>query len=189
MADLIAAEALANLLLLTPRRVRQLTAEGVIPKTERGRYDLEPAVQGYIRYLKRGGDASQGDQYNVARARLTTSKADIEELKRQKMEGELVPVYQVVPVWTFAMAALRSRLLSIPSKIAHRIRQCANEVEAQALVKREIEGAMLAASQLTFRAPDAPDGDEPDPSDDPDGDPPDTGPTSGTDGESVGGQV
>ena len=43
---------IAKLLMLTERRVQQLTADGVIPKPERGRYELIPAVQGYIKYLR-----------------------------------------------------------------------------------------------------------------------------------------
>jgi len=39
---------IAKLLLLSERRVQQLTKEGVIPKAERGRYELAPAVQARV---------------------------------------------------------------------------------------------------------------------------------------------
>ena len=47
---------IAKLLMLTERRVQQLTADGVIPKPERGRYELE--VDGklaVIEYRDAGG--------------------------------------------------------------------------------------------------------------------------------------
>lgn len=43
---------IADLLMVSERRVQQLAKEGVIPKAERGRYELVPTVQGYIRYLQ-----------------------------------------------------------------------------------------------------------------------------------------
>src|SRR4030065_330688 len=43
---------ISKLLDLTPRRVQHLANEGVIPRAEKGRYELVPAVRGYIRYLR-----------------------------------------------------------------------------------------------------------------------------------------
>ena len=43
---------IAKLLDLTPRRVQHLANEGVIPRAEKGRYELVSAVRGYIRYLR-----------------------------------------------------------------------------------------------------------------------------------------
>ena len=43
---------IAKLLLLTERRVQQLTREGVLPRADRGRYELAPVVQAYVRYLR-----------------------------------------------------------------------------------------------------------------------------------------
>ena len=46
------ADVLAKLLDISERRVRQLSAEGIIPKGARGRYEMVGAVRGYIRYLR-----------------------------------------------------------------------------------------------------------------------------------------
>ncbi len=57
-------ETIAELLDLTPRRVYQLTNAGIIPKASRGRYELVPAVKGYIKYLRDraiNADAKDGD--------------------------------------------------------------------------------------------------------------------------------
>ena len=64
---------IASLLMLSERRVQQLTREGVIPRAERGRYELVPAVQGYVRYLQeRGGRSSDSPiDYHEQKARLT----------------------------------------------------------------------------------------------------------------------
>ena len=62
---------IAKLLDLTIRRVYQLTNEGVIPRAEKGRYELVPAVQGYIRYLRDravGADALPDESARASRA-------------------------------------------------------------------------------------------------------------------------
>lgn len=43
---------IAKLFNLTERRVQQLAKEGVIPKPEKGKYDLIGCVRGYIAYLQ-----------------------------------------------------------------------------------------------------------------------------------------
>ena len=43
---------IASILNLTERRVQQLAHEGIIPKAERGKYDLIGCVRAYIKYLQ-----------------------------------------------------------------------------------------------------------------------------------------
>ena len=45
-------DVIAKLLDISPRRVQQLSSDGVIPRASRGKYELVPAVQGYIRFLR-----------------------------------------------------------------------------------------------------------------------------------------
>ena len=44
--------AISKLLKLTERRVQQLAKDGIIPKAERGKYDLVSSVHGYVDFLK-----------------------------------------------------------------------------------------------------------------------------------------
>jgi len=51
---LVDSKTIAALFELTPRRIQQLTKEGIITATKEGnanRYDLLPTIQKYIRYL------------------------------------------------------------------------------------------------------------------------------------------
>lgn len=52
---------IARLLLLTEPQVDQLTRDGVLPSAGRGQYELVPAVQGYVRYLKSKSLLEDGD--------------------------------------------------------------------------------------------------------------------------------
>ena len=47
--------AISKLLKLTERRVQQLAKDGIIPKAERGKYDLVGSVHGYVDFLKAVG--------------------------------------------------------------------------------------------------------------------------------------
>ena len=52
MATTYSTTTIAKLLKLSERRVQQLTKDGIIPKVDRGKYELVPAVHGYIDYLR-----------------------------------------------------------------------------------------------------------------------------------------
>ena len=45
-------ETICKLLDLTPARISQLTSQGVIPRQERGRYEVVPVVRAYIKFLR-----------------------------------------------------------------------------------------------------------------------------------------
>lgn len=112
---------IAKLLLLTERRVQQLTEQGVIPKAERGRYELAPAVQGYVKFLRDravggdGADADDGENVKLKRAkrraaevvaaRLESSVIEkaptllrVRELAQQERDAILAWPARVVPI-------------------------------------------------------------------------------------------
>ena len=53
--------AISQLLKLSERRIQQLAKDEVIPKAQRGEYDMIPCVHGYIDYLK----AKIGGEYTA----------------------------------------------------------------------------------------------------------------------------
>ena len=55
----ISLTAISQLLKLTERRIQQLAKDGIVPKADRGEYDMIPVVHAYIDYFnidKGGGD-------------------------------------------------------------------------------------------------------------------------------------
>ena len=111
---------IARLLDLSERRIQQLSREGVIPKAERGQYDLVGAVRGYVVYLRDLAVKAQAGapDFGVERARLIKAKADIAEMDAEGRRGELLPVDAVEVAWTAVLARLRSRLLVLPDRLA-----------------------------------------------------------------------
>ena len=67
---------LAELLIMSERRVAQLAKLGIIQRSERGRYSLQGSVTGYLSSLSRGPEGKA--QLGSDKARLLKAKADIE---------------------------------------------------------------------------------------------------------------
>ena len=116
---------IAKLLCLTPRRVQQLSQEGVIPRAERGRYELAPSVQGYVRYLQEriAGNSKTPYDYHTEKARLVRAQADRAEAELAELNGNLVSAADVAEQWGHLLANMKSRLLAIPSKTAPKLLQ------------------------------------------------------------------
>ncbi|MGR3593085.1 MAG: terminase small subunit, Nu1 [Limimaricola soesokkakensis] len=111
---------IARLLDLTERRVQQLSREGVIPKAERGQYDLIGSVRGYVRYLRdQAVKAKAGaPDYASERARFIRARADLAEMEAEEKRRALLAADQVEAAWVAVLALLRTRLLALPDRLA-----------------------------------------------------------------------
>jgi phage terminase Nu1 subunit (DNA packaging protein) len=135
---------IAKLLELTERRVYQLAAQGVIPRTPQGRYELIPAVRGYIRFLRDraiNADVKEGEEGDHKK-RLMGARADIAEHEAKRLSGELVPVAHVARVWIDAAANVRARLLSIPQKTAPLVSVETDIERCHAVIETQIHEAL-----------------------------------------------
>ena len=148
---------IARLLDLSERRVQQLAHEGVIPKAERGAYDLVGAVRGYVRYLRDLIQKAAGGVSDLPteRTRLVKAKADLAELEACQRRGELVPVADTVLAWTAVTARLRTRLLALPDKLAPLVHDAQSPAAVRALLRSAIHDALadLAATPVSVTPP------------------------------------
>jgi len=128
---------IARLLDLSERRVQQLVHDGVIPKAERGRYELVGAVRGYVRYLRDLVLKSEtgGADYASERARLVKARADLAEMEASRMRGALLAAPEVTAAWTEIVALMRARLLVLPDKLAPLIHETTSIAEARGVLK------------------------------------------------------
>lgn len=139
---------IARFLNLTERRVQQLARDGIIPKPEKGKYDLVRCVQRYVHYLQErayGSGETPSDTYQE-RARLIKAQADKTELEVATLKSELVPVDVVESDWLNHVSACRSRLLAIPSKSAFQIATLKEPDEIERFLKRAINEALAELS-------------------------------------------
>ena len=96
----VSANSLAKLLLLTPRRVRALASDGVIPKLEHGLYPVIGSIRGYFRFLVDGREtAAKTDKIFLARVRLLSAQADLADMTVEEQRGDLIRATAVREHW------------------------------------------------------------------------------------------
>jgi len=144
MATTVPLDTICKLLDLTPQRIGQLAKEGIIPKLERGRYELVPVVRGYIQYLRMGNlkrDLPE-DDYTTHRMRLTRARADIMEMEKAQMEERLIPADDIEAAWLEAAANMRAKMLSLPTKASPDIFAAESLAEVKSVLKEHIFEAL-----------------------------------------------
>jgi phage terminase Nu1 subunit (DNA packaging protein) len=97
----VATAELAEILHISPRRIRELVADGILPREDRGRFDVTRCAKAYIHFLGRPEVAERraaamglsGDKrISSARHSLLAAQAARTELKLAQERGELIPL-------------------------------------------------------------------------------------------------
>lgn len=140
---------IAKLLMVSERRIQQLSADGVIPKSDRGRYELAPAVQGYIKFLQnRSVDTSSGAvDYHAEKALLTKAQRQTAEVELARLTGEVAYISEFERTWAAKCAAIRQNCLNIPSRAVLQLLGCTDEKEFKQVLKAEITLALDTAAE------------------------------------------
>ena len=150
MADVIEVTEveLAEYLGLSTRRIRQLFKEGVVIKSQRGRYDLKSSVLGYINSIRQAEKKKDVDLEKLKISKEAEGlmherlKKRITELKVQEMEKKLHRSEDVEYFWNTMVLAAKSRLTSIPVKAAPLLVGIEDRKEIQSILKREVAEAL-----------------------------------------------
>lgn len=139
---------LAEYLGLSTRRIRQLFKEGVVIKSQRGRYDLKSSVLGYINSIRHSEAKKDADLEKLKISREAESLMH-ERLKKRKtelvvleMEKKLHRSEDVEYFWNSMVLSAKSRLTSIPVKTAPLLVGIEDRKEIQAILKREVAEAL-----------------------------------------------
>ena len=119
----ISSSVLADLFGLTDRRIRQLADEKIIVRVKRGRYDLSSSVRNYIVHLKTNNDLKEDKtekeiDYDKEHALLERAKREKAELELAAMRGTMHFSEDVERVMNDMLANFRSKVLSIPTRVA-----------------------------------------------------------------------
>lgn len=159
---LVDSKTIAALFELTPRRIQQLTKEGVIAATKEGnanRYDLLPTIQKYIRYLtaKANGrepskkDAETEGRRLEAEADLKRSKADIAALQLKELKGTMHRSDDVEAVMTDLVYSIRSMLAALPGRLAVDVTSAATAAGGVLCARTALAGVRMSDSTRCFR--------------------------------------
>lgn len=138
---------LAEILNLSPRRVQQLAEEGVLVKSSRGKYKAVESIQNFIRQLsKEQSSKASGVDYFDERALHEKAKREKAQLELAVMKGELHRSEDVEFVMNDMIAAFRSRILAIPSKLAPQLAGKTDIPMIQQLLSLETNEALTELS-------------------------------------------
>lgn len=145
---------IAKLLVLTERQVQSLATQGVLPKSERGRYELVPVVQAYIRYLRERTVTADAGRDDVAtlKARIIKAKTRLAEAEADQLDGSLLPRIAVEAAWGKIITNMRARLLALPSKCAPAAHQAASLSEVAAVITAAVHEALDEISRTAVYA-------------------------------------
>ena len=107
-------KAIAQLLGLSEKRIKQLTEDGTIKEFSHGHYKLWPTAKAYITYLQ---NAVGSLDYNAEKASLTKVKREDAELSLSLRRGELHRAVDVEFILTNMLIAFKAKLEALPHKI------------------------------------------------------------------------
>lgn len=134
---------------LNERRFRELVEEGIIPRAERGSYDLDTVRVTYIRHQRAiaSGRASQGAlDPPQERARKDKELADRTALQNAVTRAELFSGSVVTRLVVEAFTNVRTKLLALPTKLAPIVIHLETIPEAQAVINDGVNEALAELS-------------------------------------------
>lgn len=129
------------------------------PISERGGKGKQHQIAAgeYVRWMvRRAAEREDGDllNYDAARTRKMNADAQVAELDLAERRGEVVEVGAVVSVVTDMLAEIKAKLLSIPSRLAHRLAAVGTREAAMEILEKEITGTLneLTADEVVIRS-------------------------------------
>lgn len=127
-------EAISFVFGVTKTRVRQLAKDGM-PKAGHNRFNLIDCVRWYADHLKDKQHAPDAETKRQ-RSRLLKARADKAILEVKEKENALIDMDEVKAVWANHIVSAKTKLLSMPSKLAPVLCDMDDPAEIQAEVKR-----------------------------------------------------
>jgi len=131
----VSTSGLAAVLGITERAVTKLVERKILCREARGCFDLADSVQAYIAHREAVVSAQHGQgAYGKARAELTLERTRLMRLKREELEGRLIPVTEMIAAGTAVCTTVKTRLLGVASKIAPQLINLKTAAQAQEIV-------------------------------------------------------
>lgn len=148
MVEKIAGRALAQLIGVHERTIRDLADAGHVVKLGKATYDRDASILAYCTHLRetaagRGGAAGVAT-LTAERARLAREQADSAALKNAAARGDMIAAADVKAKWIAILTGVRARILAVPSRVRSRAPHLArDEIE---IIDSEIREALEEAS-------------------------------------------
>lgn len=157
--NLQGSDVIAKLFDVTPRRIQQLTKEGVIVATKEGnayKYDLLPTIQRYIKYLsdKANGRDKKDEKTDQEKARaeadLKRAKADMAEIQLKELKGKMHRSEDVETLTSDLVYTIRSMIIALPGRLAVDVAAVSTAPEASELIRAECYAILEELSNYKY---------------------------------------
>lgn len=145
--DQLTAEKFCQITNLSDIRHRQLAKGGYFPPPIKGIYQLTPALQGIIRYLR--DQAAKADTtLEQEKLKKLTAERCLAELKLAKERKEALDAVAVFRAWENIILTIRQKILALPSKIAPRLVYLGEQVAIEEELARELSEALIDLAKI-----------------------------------------
>jgi phage terminase Nu1 subunit (DNA packaging protein) len=143
----ISAEELSQLAGVSTRWIAKLYRDGTLPAPKAGQYPAAETLKKLFAYFR---DALGGvdEALSSQRARLTKSKADMAEMQRARMAGEMLPRSQWIAAGTAIAGAVTSKILAVPPKVAARCALTSKPADVEKIIRQSLEEALEEITRL-----------------------------------------
>lgn len=147
---------LACVLGITARRVRQLSEDGQLLKSDVGRFKLAESVRRYIEIASRARSEQTPEEKQQDKERMTAetslkkSKATKAVLEVSELRGKLHRSEDVNNVMDDLIYTMRSMYLSLPGRLAVDTHNSASSAEAAEIIRKTVYADMKEISRYSY---------------------------------------
>lgn len=145
---------MAKLFDCTGRYIVTLENDGVIKKIARGKYELEPTVTAYIRFLRdrtSNETHSEDIDFHKEKARDTKLQADLREMELAEKRSELIPLEVVTEEVLEVSSIFASNLEAISGRLANDLARCADPAQVHTILFDELRRIRIATAERLQR--------------------------------------
>lgn len=121
---------------LTLARLGQLVSDGWIPRAARNQYQLVPAVQGYIRFLK---DDQRRASKSAVQSRAQEARAKEIELRIAREEKTIIDTAEAIAAVDDVVGGIRADLAGLAARVTR-------DIALRQKIEKEIDGILTAAA-------------------------------------------
>jgi phage terminase Nu1 subunit (DNA packaging protein) len=156
----VGTDTLAEILNLTRRRINQLTEQGVLTRSARGKYDLLVCVKAYVRYLQAGmkdksAMSADGDLVSTKqeRALMLSAQRQREELKLAHERGDTMSVDLHAKILADMVVQLKGVFRALGARLASKLAAESEPLLVRRAIEAEVDAALSIAAKKTPRLP------------------------------------
>lgn len=150
-ALIVGGDHLAEIFDVTPRRIQQLTNQGIVVKVARGKYDQNESTTNYIRFWRNVADGKgYDDNKGTSKAQLEKARAKKATIEANVAEQSVLPVVDVQIMLNETMVLIATQMDGLPGRLCSELAAMDNAAEIRIKLLDEMRKIRTAAaSRLT----------------------------------------